>query len=418
MGASYSRAVTQWSKGEYWQANNNNASANYGRGPDDLVVITTYFGFGYRADDHGNSTATATTLSGSSLSASGVIEQTSDVDFFSFSTGGGSVILTVDPVPLRPNLNVLATLLDATGTPVAISNSTSTLSASFNLSLAAGTYYLEIDGTGTGTPLSSPPTGYTEYGSLGQYSVSGTLPATTTVAVIGDYGVDNADHAAVAGLVNGWNPDAVVTAGDNRYGSTTYDQVVGQFYCDFLADVLSGTYCSGGNSPTNRFFPATGNHDYTDGAFLAEYLSYFDLPGASITSSGTSGNERYYDFVVGPIHFFAVDSQGALTNGADMTAQQNWLQAQMSASTSAWQVVLMHHPPYSSGQHQSSTAMRWPYAAWGADAVIAGHDHNYERISHDGIPYFVNGSVARASERSAPSSPAVRSVTTPTTTPC
>ena len=36
--------------------------------------------------------------------------------------------------------------------------------------------------------------------------------------------------------------------------------------------------------------------------------------------------------------------------------------------------------------------MRWPYAAWGADAVIAGHDHNYERISHDGIPYFVNGS--------------------------
>ena len=58
MGASYSRAVTQWSKGEYWQANNNNASANYGRGPDDLVVITTYFRFGYRADDHGNSTAT------------------------------------------------------------------------------------------------------------------------------------------------------------------------------------------------------------------------------------------------------------------------------------------------------------------------------------------------------------------------
>ena len=51
----------------------------------------------------------------------------------------------------------------------------------------------------------------------------------------------------------------------------------------------------------------------------------------------------------------------------------------------------MHHPPYSSGTHQSSTAMRWPYAAWGADAVVAGHDHDFERISASGIPYFVNG---------------------------
>lgn len=35
--------------------------------------------------------------------------------------------------------------------------------------------------------------------------------------------------------------------------------------------------------------------------------------------------------------------------------------------------------------------MRWPYASWGADAVIAGHDHLYERLERDGIAYFVNG---------------------------
>ena len=35
--------------------------------------------------------------------------------------------------------------------------------------------------------------------------------------------------------------------------------------------------------------------------------------------------------------------------------------------------------------------MRWPFADWGADAVLAGHEHVYERLMIDDIPYFVNG---------------------------
>lgn len=35
--------------------------------------------------------------------------------------------------------------------------------------------------------------------------------------------------------------------------------------------------------------------------------------------------------------------------------------------------------------------MQWPFAEWGADVVISGHDHTYERISRDGILYIVNG---------------------------
>ena len=35
--------------------------------------------------------------------------------------------------------------------------------------------------------------------------------------------------------------------------------------------------------------------------------------------------------------------------------------------------------------------MQWPFARWGADVVMSGHDHNYERLSVDGITYFVNG---------------------------
>jgi PKD repeat protein len=210
-------------------------------------------------------------------------------------------------------------------------------------------------------------------------------------AAIGDFGAGSSAAGNVAMLVNGWSPQFIVGAGDTRYGATTFDQVVGQFYCGYLANAGVGNYCNGGTSPTNAFFPVLGNHDYSDGGGLNEYLNYFTLPGASIASSNTSGNERYYDFVIGPVHFFAVDSQGALSSTSDRNAQRAWLQAQLAASTTAWQVVLFHHAPYSSGQHGGTAAMQWPFASWGADAVIAGHDHTYERLEIGGIPYFVNG---------------------------
>ena len=51
----------------------------------------------------------------------------------------------------------------------------------------------------------------------------------------------------------------------------------------------------------------------------------------------------------------------------------------------------MHHPPYSSALHGSIKWMRWPFRDWGATAVLAGHDHVYERLIIDNFPYFING---------------------------
>ena len=215
--------------------------------------------------------------------------------------------------------------------------------------------------------------------------------AQSSFAVIGDYGSSSTDEGAVAGLVYGWSPDFIITLGDNRYGSTDFNKAVGQYYCNHLTDAGNGSFCSGGNSLTNAFFPSLGNHDYNDGAGLDEYLSYFTLPGTGVATSGTSGSERYYDFIRGPIHFFVIDSHGALLSSTDETIQKNWLQAQLAASRTPWQIVYFHHPPYSSALHGSTTAMQWPFAAWGADAVISGHDHTYERIFADGIVYFING---------------------------
>ncbi|WP_216902249.1 hypothetical protein, partial [Synechococcus sp. CCY 9618] len=74
--------LTQWSKGEYYGANNSQ---------DDLAVITGSNGFSYAADDHGNTFATATALAGLSFSSFGVIERNVDIDMFRFETGAGLV---------------------------------------------------------------------------------------------------------------------------------------------------------------------------------------------------------------------------------------------------------------------------------------------------------------------------------------
>ncbi len=226
-----------------------------------------------------------------------------------------------------------------------------------------------------------------------------------TFAVIGDYGVNNGPEAAVANMVASWTPDFVITTGDNYYvevagtGSQKYDISTGKYYCAFLKDVTTtGAFCPQGTAATNRFFPAVGDHDYLDGGTTdnlpTTYADYFNLPGVGFSSS--SNNERYYDYVQGPVHFFVVNSNGGVGQEPDgvtsTSIQGEWLRTQLQASISTWNIVYFSEPPYSSGTvHGSQAYMQWPFAQWGADAVFSGDDHVYERILRDGIVYFVNG---------------------------
>ena len=207
------------------------------------------------------------------------------------------------------------------------------------------------------------------------------MTATVYFAVIGDYGLAGAGELAVANLVKGWNPDFIITTGDNNYdvgSATTIDANIGQYYQGFIYPYV-GSY--GPGATTNGFFPSLGNHDwYAAGA--TPYLDYFTLPG----------NERYYDFTWGPVRLFAVDSDPNEPDGtASNSVQAAWLQSGLTTSSGCWNLVYFHHPPYSSGPHESDARMQWPYQAWGADAVLSGHDHDYERIVLNGFPYFVNG---------------------------
>jgi hypothetical protein len=192
MGAS-TQSLSQWSKGEYPDASNQE---------DDLSIITTYSGFGYRADDAGNNALTLNDLglwgqnalnnSLTDVSQFGIIERNTDQDWFRFTTGTGAISLTIQSItkawinnadsfeaeyltqPIEAtNLNIWAGIYGSDETTlIAQSNPTDLLSASFsNLFLNVGTYYLAIDGVGNGDLI----TGYSDYGSLGQYAITGTI---------------------------------------------------------------------------------------------------------------------------------------------------------------------------------------------------------------------------------------------------
>ena len=205
-----------------------------------------------------------------------------------------------------------------------------------------------------------------------------------TFAVIGDYGLAGPAEEAVATLVHSWQPDFIITTGDNNYPdgeSTTIDENVGQYYADYIYP-YTGTYTRTASVAYNRFFPSLGNHDYYSLNGAQPYLDYFTLPG----------NERYYDFLWGPVHLFAINSDYNEPDGirAD-SAQAVWLRDKLAAAAAPWRLVYMHVPPFSSARHGSSLVLQWPFAEWGATAVLAGHDHVYERLMIDGMPYFVNG---------------------------
>lgn len=200
-------------------------------------------------------------------------------------------------------------------------------------------------------------------------------------AVIGDFGTGNQNAEKVANLVHSLEPDFILTSGDNNYPEGKAETLVhniGTFYCDFIFnfDAPAAQQCTKNTGQVNRFFPSLGNHDYDNSNGRIPYLNYFTLPG----------NEIYYDFIWGPVHFFALDSN------RDTDTQRIWLEEKLTKSQEAFTIVYFHHPPFSCGTHGNEKKMQWDFE--GVDLVITGHDHNYQRITERntaGPVYLVNG---------------------------
>lgn len=179
MGASYYSEVTQWSNGEYADANQTQ---------DDIALINLKLS--PRPDDHSNSFSAASSLvvaangtlssttsfadpSNSNIANKGIINSRTDVDYFKFSTSGGAVVLQADPLmelnaQRGGNLDIQLSLYDSLGNVVTINNPSDDTRANISTNLSAGNYYLAVDGAGS--------VNYSDYASLGQYFISGSIP--------------------------------------------------------------------------------------------------------------------------------------------------------------------------------------------------------------------------------------------------
>lgn len=121
-------------------------------------------------------------------------------------------------------------------------------------------------------------------------------------------------------------------------------------------------------------YPAMGNHDLPPSSFT----QYFSLPN----------NEQWYSFDYGNAHFVILNS-----NFPYSFLQFIWLLKNLETDK-IWNIIVFHHPPYSSGYHGNSTLPRlWLhlFERKGIDIVFNGHDHDYERLEINGIKYIVTG---------------------------
>jgi tartrate-resistant acid phosphatase type 5 len=182
------------------------------------------------------------------------------------------------------------------------------------------------------------------------------------IAVISDFGTARKAQRSVANMVASFNPSFVVTAGDNIYTKKKgYKKLVGDYY-------------------PQKIVPVPGNHDYLEG--IDKYDAYF----------GTTPTTRtYVHSAESGVDFFMIDSDPGLTSYKVRREQREWLLKATTASKALYKVVVLHHPPFSSGKHGSTKKYQWDFATYGIDLVISGHDHTYERIVRGGTTYVVVG---------------------------
>jgi hypothetical protein len=204
-----------------------------------------------------------------------------------------------------------------------------------------------VTATATPTPTATPGSG------SGQ-----TLLAAGDIASCGS----NGDEQTANLLDN--QAGTVITLGDNAYDSGTTSE---------YANCYDPTW----GRAKARTHPAPGNHEYnTSGA-----TGYYDYFGSAAGDPETG----YYSFDLGNWHLVALNSNCSAIGGCGAgSPQEQWLRADLAAHSNACTLAYWHHPRFSSGDHGDNPSVQGLWQAlydYGAELVLVGHDHTYERFA-------------------------------------
>jgi hypothetical protein len=170
---------------------------------------------------------------------------------------------------------------------------------------------------------------------------------------------------ATANLLDGIS-GTVFTLGDNAYQSGT-------------AAEFANCYDPSWGRHKARTMPTVGNHEYYLSAGASGYFGYF---GAAAGES----NKGYYSYDRGQWHIISLNSMCENVGGCGATSPMvTWLKADLAANPTSCTAAYFHHPLFNSGaEHGNDPKMRpsWDalYAA-GAEVVLSGHEHTYERFA-------------------------------------
>ena len=204
-----------------------------------------------------------------------------------------------------------------------------------------------------------------------------------TFVACGDSRSNNTARRHVKKQVKRVHPYFSLFTGDLVHNGTV--QNYWDTWFNTMADLLNVTL----------FLSAIGNHEHNSSIYYN--LFYFPTHNSDKLGKETNYPKSYYSFDYGSAHFVVLNSEDVHGPGDD---QYDWLvndlqQAQNNPNI-YWKIVMFHHPPYSSGNHGSSSSVRQHWVPvleqYQVDLVFNGHDHDYERtIPINNVVYVVTG---------------------------
>lgn len=229
MGNSYYRNMSGWSNGPTPYGCSNNQ--------DNLSILTSQNGFGYRTDDHSDIiNNSATVINASNINIEGIISTSSDKDVFKFTLSHNSNFhlegkpFGIDDSNDGADLDIKISLYNASGNMLGVYNPSNTMNVAIDTILNKDTYYIVVEGTGNGNA--------TDYGSLGSYRLSGLYGVLPVCNITLTGAVNNNLHQlnwnidcneTISSVVLQSSPDAVhFTTVSDVTSKTNYSYIAGR----------------------------------------------------------------------------------------------------------------------------------------------------------------------------------------------